>query len=229
MNAESQRENAKRYWETNIRGFAGFYDRESEENINASSLVSFFYRKAIFPIEKKYMAERYNMVLRFIDDFIKPGMLVADIGCGSGIYTKILVNRGAKVIALDFAQNALEMTEQALTRDECMSVTMLQRDITIENIPDVDVALAIGVVPYIKEPCQFFSHVLPHTGRLLFNFLDANHLLNAVRRRVPFLDVRGYHYHRLADINETLNYNSFSIRRCIRLATGMMLDSEKTY
>ncbi len=68
------------YWEKNIEGFSGFYDKKSEENINGNSLVTYFYKKIIFPIEKKYMLERYNYVINYINNNVFAGMKCADIG-----------------------------------------------------------------------------------------------------------------------------------------------------
>src|ERR1700758_3747246 len=99
----------KKYWEENIEGFSGFYDTKSEENISGNFLISFFYKKLIFPMEKKYMFVRHTCVSNFIESNIKDGMKVADIGCGSGVYVKKMIQKGAFVYAFDYAESALNL------------------------------------------------------------------------------------------------------------------------
>ena len=70
------------YWEKNIKGFSGFYDKGSEENISGSVLLKSFYKTVVFPIEKSLMKKRFQMTLDFIQRNVKEGKVVADIGCG---------------------------------------------------------------------------------------------------------------------------------------------------
>jgi len=215
------------YWEKNIAGFSGFYDKESEENLSTSPLIEFCYKKAIFPIEKKYMKERYNLVVSFINNYVNREMEVADIGCGSGIYTKILAGRCKRVYALDFAQNALDITKGGLTQNELKHVIMLKQNITDYPIPKVDMAIAIGVLPYVTNYQPFFNNILPYTNGLLFNFLDSRNYFNLIRRACPFLNVRNYSYHKFLDIAEILKENNFSVLHRYKLASGIVVNAVK--
>ena len=228
MRSAKDKARIRGYWEKNIAGFAGFYDKTSEEDFEAHFLVKRLYKTFILPIEKKYMRDRYNLVAQFIEENAKPKMTAADIGCGSGIYTKLLANRCDKVYAIDYARSAIDLTTRSLSPAEIRRVEMLVFDITMERIPDVDVAISIGVLPYIPESDQFLLSILPHTKRLLFNYLDERNLCNRVRKALPILNVRHYSYHNLEAISSTLEDSGFMVNEIYKLATGFVIDAKKT-
>lgn len=218
----------KKYWEKNIEGFAGFYDKQSEENFIAPAGVSFLYKKIIFPLEKKYMQQRHATVSCFIDNTIKEGMKVTDIGCGSGVYVKRMVQKGAFVYAFDFAESALELTKRNLSSDELKNVQIKQLDISEEHIPKTDIAISIGVLPYINDHQKYLKNILPFTDAILFNFLSENHILNFLRRTIlRFLDVRMYSYHNLNKIKAELESHNFIIVKKAKLATGFIIEAKR--
>lgn len=217
----------KEYWEKNIEGFSGFYDTQSEETINAPGWFSPLYKKFIFPVEKKYMRQRYDFVCDYIDTNVKKGMKVADIGCGSGVYTKRMIEKGAFVYALDYAQSAVGLTKKNLNNIEANSSEVLLFDVTRQKIPDVDLAISIGVLPYISGIETFFSNTLPHTGEFLFNYLSADNFLNRMRKKIKMLDVRNYSYHNFNEIHRNLSLYNFNINRKEKLATGFLVETKK--
>jgi SAM-dependent methyltransferase len=218
---------SKEYWEKNIKGFGGFYDKTSEETLQGPSLLRFLYRNTIFHLEKKYMKQRFDMVSDYLNKNILSGMHVADIGCGSGIYTKHMASMGAKVFALDFTKSALELTKESLTDNESKLVDFFQCDISAHPLAPVESAIAIGVFPYIEDLESCFDNILPHTNMFLFNVLDARSCLNIIRKKMPLLDVRGYYYHSLDDIRHILIERNFQIICVKKLATGLMIEAKK--
>lgn len=217
----------KEYWERNIGAFSGFYDRKSEENFNTNFLMKHLYKALVLPIEKKYMRNRHELVCIFIEQNVKPGMIVADIGCGSGIYTKLLANKCARVYAIDYAQSSIELTNSALSDEERAHVELLKFDITTTPIPEVDMVIAIGVLPYVRDVRLFCGNILPYTKRFLFNYLDAANFMNRLRRAFPFLDVRRYCYHDFKVIEGVLKESDFAVEGVYKLATGFIIDSRK--
>lgn len=217
----------KDYWEKNIEGFSGFYDTHSEESIAAPNWFASIYKKIIFPLEKKYMRDRYNYVCAYIDKNVKKGMKVADIGCGSGIYTKRIISRGAFVYAIDYTENALSLTKKNLLPEEAKFSELLLVDITRQKIPVVDLAISIGVLTYIDEADVFFNNVLPNTNLFLFNYLSGNNLLNIFRKNLSLFDVRNYSYHHFQNIDRTLKSYGFEITQKQKLATGFIIDSKR--
>ena len=222
-------ENVRRdYWEENIGGFAGFYDRKSEERILAPAGLAWLYKRLLFPIEKRYMKVRYDLVSRYLERHVHEGTVAADVGCGDGIFTRMMVERGAgKVYALDFTESALELTRQRLGPRETERVTFIHSDISKAPIPQVEVAIAIGVLVYVNDVEAFFANVLPNTQRLLVNFVSADNLLNRIRRRLTVLDVRRLTYQRMPEIESVLDRYGFVVTQVDPLATGFVVQTER--
>ena len=213
----------QRYWESNIEKFSKFYSNNSDEDLNGGRLLSYIYKCIAFPIEKKYMKVRYNIVRKFLCSTLKKNDVVADIGCGCGIFTNMALSLGAKVHAMDFSRKALELTRLRNVKysNKILSINLL--DITKEPIPEVDVTLAIGVLPYIESAALFLENTLPHTKIVIFNFLDKAQFLNRVRRALRFLDVRGYNYHYVSEVKNLVERHDYEIIEIIPLATGKVV------
>lgn len=219
---------SQEYWEKNIEGFSGFYEKCSQELIQAPPILTSVYKALVFPLEKKVMERRFEMVSAFITNNVRPGIHAADIGCGGGVYTQQMAARGAQVHAFDFANAAIELTKQRLSPDESKNVVFMQMDIMSQSIPTVDVAICIGVVPYIDRIDRFLDNVLPHTNLFLFNFLDANSWINSLRHKLTILDVRGYSYYSKEEICRKLEARGFETLCMEKLGTGFMVHAKRT-
>lgn len=218
---------SKEYWEENIQGWSGFYDKKSEEALQGPRSLTSLYKKIIFPLEEKYMRQRFDMVSAFIAKNIRPKMNVADIGCGCGIYTKHMASLGAKVFAIDFTQSALDLTKNNLTTHELECVELHKFDVVSQPIPRSDVSIAIGVMPYVDKIDSFLNNILPFTNCFYFNFLNADSWLNIVRHKFPVFDVRGYYYYSVSDLRKKLAERNFEIVDMKKLATGFMIEAKK--
>lgn len=227
MNKSGKHSIKREYWEKNIENYSRFYYASSEENINIPLWLSAAYKKYLFPLERKVTIERYDSVCSFIDTNVKKGMKVADIGCGSGIFSKKLIERGAFVYAMDYASSALDLTKKSLSAEELNHVELTQLDVTSTGIPRVDIAISIGVLPYIDELDKYFENVLPNTDLLLFNYINKYNPFNLVRRFLPLLDVRNYSYHDLKEISALTKKYGFKVTEKKKLGTGFMIELKR--
>ena len=64
------------------------------------------------PYKRFFYGTRFDAVLDALDGRL--GDEILDLGCGSGLYTRMLVERGAKVTATEFAPSALAQAESNL-------------------------------------------------------------------------------------------------------------------
>lgn len=215
------------YWDQNIGRYSAFYDTTSEEALMGFKPLLFLYRKVIFPIEKKVTRQRYEFVKDFIGKEVTETTKVADVGCGGGVFTKLMADIGASGYALDFAPSALELTKARLTAEQQQKITFKQYDATSDKLPTSNVCLVIGVMPYIEDLGPLFANILPNTDKIVFNFLEKTHPFNLVRIVLPFLNVRNYSYHRKAEVLEMLKQHGFKATQVSVLSTGYLMTAER--
>ena len=152
----------KDYWDKNIERWGQFYLEESHlgEEFYSSKFVSFIYRIFIVPIESRLMEKRFKLTMDFVENFSKPGITIADVGCGTGIFTVEMLKRGARVKALDLSTVSLEATQKNVEREVpefANAVEYIHSDLSVVSMPKVDVALAMGVTPYVTDITNFMT------------------------------------------------------------------------
>jgi SAM-dependent methyltransferase len=100
------------------------------------------------------------------------GKHVLDAGCGSGLYAEILVDRGAKVIAIDVSPNMLEFAKQRLGHRARIRQANLEEPLDFLANSTIHVVLSSLVLDYIKdwEPLfAEFSRILRPGGYFIFS------------------------------------------------------------
>jgi SAM-dependent methyltransferase len=98
---------------------------------------------------------------------------IVEVGCGSGILARRLVDAGFEVIGLDRSPDMIRLA-RARTPEASFRVVSLTR----AKIPRADAAIAIGeVVSYVAASLRpFFERVyaaLPPGGVFIFDFLES--------------------------------------------------------
>lgn len=220
-------ENPKDYWDKNIGNWGKFYleSSHSDEEFNSPSWLTKLYRRFVVPIEARLMAERYRLTMDFIEKYVKPGMTVADIGCGTGIFTVEMLKRGARVIAIDISTSSLEATKKSISRntpDRLDSVQFLQLNVSENSIPKVDIAIAMGVTPYVAEIEPFYQNILTQTRIFYCLILDPKHWANRIRSALPILNVRNVHCFSRELIDEILHRNKCILIERRNFASGYL-------
>ncbi len=128
---------------------------------------------------------------QFLAELVKPGMTVADIGCGLGFYTREMarmVGEKGRVIAVDFQQEMLDLTERkvkkALVSERVKMVRCTRDDLVFTN--HVDFALSMWVAHEVPDRDRFFRQIrdiLKPDGRFLLaepNFHVRKELYKAI-------------------------------------------------
>jgi ubiquinone/menaquinone biosynthesis C-methylase UbiE len=106
---------------------------------------------------------------------ITPGMIVADIGAGSGYYTERLarlVGPSGRVYASDIQRGMLALIEQRLAREKLQNVTLVLGVPADPRLPEsgIDLALMVDVYHELGEPQTVLRHIrssLKPDGRLV--------------------------------------------------------------
>jgi len=218
---------AQKYWDENIDKWGKLYLEisHSHETLDGPRWLGFLYKKTIMPIEAKLMNERYQLTMSFIGEHVRDGIVVVDVGCGTGIFTVEMLRRGARVIAVDFSQSSLNLTKslvEKLVPEKSANVEYLLRDVSKQRLPDSDVVLAMGVTPYLEKIAPFYDNILPTTKTFFCLILDSEHWSNRIRRALPFLNVRNMHWFPQSEIDSILMHHNWQLLERKSFASGYL-------
>jgi ubiquinone/menaquinone biosynthesis C-methylase UbiE len=141
---------------------------------------------------------------RFLAVWVKPGMVVADIGCGTGFLTlplARLVGRTGKVIAIDLQPEMLEYTRQSAQKEmlENRIVFQLAHANSIGSLPALDFAVTAWMLHEVPDPKHLLveiQHALKPGGNYLFF--------------EPILHVSKKAFKRSCDLIESLGFQEIS-------------------
>lgn len=162
-----------------FNGYASRFDRM----VNNPSVIDVVVRRS--------MILRHKMALDGC--FPTEGRSILDVGCGSGIYTVELAERGAKyVLGLDFSKGMICMARaraaQQAVEDRCKFVLCDFSQPPLSKTTIFDYSVVMGVMDYVDKESSgvFINNVLKHTSsRAFFSFPKKGGLL-AWQREVRY-------------------------------------------
>ena len=223
------RDRYRDYWRENLKRWAGLYDVESAdghlENLRAGPLLASMYRYAITPIERRLLRTRLELCQSFVRRYVSAGQVVNDVGCGTGVLTTELLAQGAQVVAIDFLDEALAATRArvaALRPQDTERVTYICLDVRTASTPEADIAIAIGLAPYVQDLDAFFRNVVKSAHMSYCHFIDGEHWANRVRRLMPALNVRDLNYTTPSAIEALYRKNERTLLERDRLGSGFL-------
>ena len=112
------------------------------------------------------------------------GKKVLEIGCGAGIDSVEFARHGAIVTAIDFTENAVNLTKKSFREAGVKAVEVLKCDASELKFPDksFDLVYSFGVLHHIKQidnVLSDISRILNETGEGVFMVYNRDSLLNA--------------------------------------------------
>ena len=118
--------------------------------------------------------ERPDRVLAALD--LKPGMMVADVGAGSGYYSWRIAERvgaGGTVYAVDIQPEMVRLLQQQMTQRGAANVKAILGTTTDPRLPagTLDLALLVDVYHELEYPYEMLASItraLKPGGRLVF-------------------------------------------------------------
>lgn len=130
------------------------------------------------------------------------GEYCLDIGCGTGFFSQMLIERDAKVISADFSRHALDYCERInenLTLVQCNAENMAFRSDSFKFV------LALDVIEHLYKPEKFISEIhriLKSEGQLLISTNNRCHLgnLKFIGRILSYMEAKTTIGKRLAKI-----------------------------
>jgi ubiquinone/menaquinone biosynthesis C-methylase UbiE len=112
----------------------------------------------------------------YLMEWVKPGMVTADIGCGTGFLSlplARLVGRTGKVIAIDLQPEMLEYTRLRAQKEmlESRIIFQLAQPNSIGSLPALDFVVTAWMLHEVPDPkhlLQEIQHALKPGGNYLF-------------------------------------------------------------
>jgi ubiquinone/menaquinone biosynthesis C-methylase UbiE len=150
------------------------------EDIKQRKLVRAYFRSSVRTWDEIYdyeglygriYRERRDLVLDMCDRLrLSPASRILEIGCGPGVITRELAQRGYRVTAIDYVLEMVEATGRLAARSGVGSQVALSAG-DLHHLPfsdeRFDLALVIGVIewlPALREPLMEITRVLKRGG-----------------------------------------------------------------
>ncbi len=135
---------------------------------------------------RKDMYRRFDVVMQELGDLT--GKSVLDVGCGSGRFAHACAKQGAeRVVGIDFAPNMISIAsrlagEMGVSETcEFMAGDLMETEFEAKSF---DVALAIGLFDYIRDPAPVLEKINRITSEKVYSTFPAKWVLRAPIRKV---------------------------------------------
>ena len=125
-------------------------------------------------------AQKVDVVLARLN--LKPGMVVADIGAGSGLFSRPIakaVSPGGKVYAVDIQQDLLDYVNQRSKQENIKNIQTVLGGFTDPKLPvhDVDLVFINDVLHHIENRAVYLKSLgqyMKASGRIALIEMDKN-------------------------------------------------------
>lgn len=147
----------------------------------------------------RYVWQKPDLVLDYLGDI--EGRTIADIGAGSGYFTLLIPQRGAKAIAIDIDSNALNGIEETMHLPNYpaelrknIELRLVQEDDPKLGPEEVDVVMIINTITYIQDRPDYLAKAMagikPGGKILVVDFKTRRIPLNIPRdQRLPLYQI----------------------------------------
>lgn len=144
--------------------------------------------------------ERYAVWTALLNEYILPGQRVLDMGCGSGVFSFFLAEKGCIVTGVDGAENMI-----ALCRAEQQKLGLRNLDFHCQNLPlesqsllhQQDTVISSSVLEYVGDlpaVLQNVSDLLPPGGIFIASMPNRSSAYRWLERVVFRLTSRPVYY-----------------------------------
>jgi ubiquinone/menaquinone biosynthesis C-methylase UbiE len=145
---------------------------------------------------------------------LKPGMVVADIGAGSGYYTSRMAKKVApsgRVLATDIQPGMIELLERRIKAEGLSNVTTILGAMDDPRLQpgSIDLAIMVDVYHELQQPQLFLQRLKPAFkpgGRLV---------LLEFRKEDPKIPILEVHKMSVAEVRAELEAEGYAIERVI--------------
>lgn len=109
-------------------------------------------------------------VVSLIED--PSGKKILDAGCGPGVLSSVLVDKGASVTAVDYSSEMIRLTNERIENKARVLELNLNESLDVFNDGEFDIIVSSLTIHYLKDLRLFFSEcnrVLKQDGYMVFS------------------------------------------------------------
>ena len=150
-------------------------------------ILRFFDKKAFFWAEKARDPQRRKFVREILGRFLKIGAGIAlDIGCGGGIVSQVLVERGWKqeeIIMIDSSYKLVSMAKEKLS--SCFGLVAFGEKLPIKS-GKATLAIIFNALPHMQIDAVLseLRRILKVGGQLLIFHDNGSEQINEIHRNI---------------------------------------------
>jgi len=146
---------------------------------------------------------------------LKPGMIVYDIGCGSGsisVEAALQVEDSGHVHAVDYDPKAVELTKKNLTKFEIQNVSVVGKNANeaISELPDADAIFVGGTGKDTAKIAGICLDKLKPGGRIVIGMIQIETIFSVL----SFVEEQGL---------ESVDITQITISKSRKTSTGTMM------
>ena len=146
---------------------------------------------------------------------LKPGMIVYDIGCGSGsisVEAALQVEDSGHVYAVDYDPKAVELTKKNLTKFEIQNVSVVGKNAneSISELPDADAIFVGGTGKDTAKIVGICLDKLKPGGRIVIGMIQIETIFSVL----SFVEEQGL---------ESVDITQITISKSRKTSTGTMM------
>jgi len=146
---------------------------------------------------------------------LKPGMIVYDIGCGSGsmsVEAALQVEGSGHVHAVDYDPKAVELTKKNLAKFEIQNVSVIEKNANeaISELPDADASFVGGTGKDTAKIVGMCLDKLKPGGRIVIGMIQIETIFSVL----SFVEEQGL---------ESIDITQITISKSRKTSTGTMM------
>jgi len=146
---------------------------------------------------------------------LKPGMIVYDIGCGSGsmsVEAALQVEDSGHVHAVDYDPKAVELTKKNLAKFEIQNVSVVDKNakLAISELPDADAIFVGGTGKDTAKIVGMCLDKLKRGGRIVIGMIQIETIFSVL----SFVEEQGL---------ESIDITQITISKSRKTSTGTMM------
>ncbi|MDC3208391.1 class I SAM-dependent methyltransferase [Pelagibacteraceae bacterium] len=189
------------FFDSYAEGFSSIYNEDDKKRSLFNKIIDKLFRKAVYLRYKETIKKTSNDTIE----------TVLDVGCGPGHYVLTFLEQGKKVVALDVAQQMLDLTEKRV-KDKNLDANLelkLGDFLEINFDKKFDAIVLMGFFDYVEDPVKVLKKLIKECNKQIYISIPGTFGIFGLQRRFRYwlknCPLYLYSYERLIDILKQAN------------------------